>query len=183
MKLWSFAVKACRRGGVCLKSSGAREACCGLGDVEVFASRALEVRCRRVASRDLELGRHAVGLGTLPQKRCLPQELRSSGGALQALPQKRYGDLQFWRRAAGLGTWRRHRLLEMRRRRVDVEVFASRTLELWRRAARVGTCRSLPQELWSSGGALQACCLEEVWRSSALDACELLYQRSWNLYL
>ena len=47
-----------------VKRSGAREACCGRGDVEVFAS------------RDQELGRHAAGLRTLPQKR--------SGGALQA---------------------------------------------------------------------------------------------------
>jgi len=52
MKLWSFAVKACRRGGVCLKRSGARETCCGPEDVEVCAS------------RDLELRRHAVGLVT-----------------------------------------------------------------------------------------------------------------------
>jgi len=44
----------------------------------------------------------------------------------------------------------------MRCRRVGAEVFASRALELWRRATGVGTCRSLPQELWSSGGALQA---------------------------
>ena len=40
------------------------EAGCRRADVEVFAS------------RDLELGRHAAGLGTLPQKR--------SGGALRA---------------------------------------------------------------------------------------------------
>ena len=56
----------------------------GVQDVEMFASRALEARCRRadvemfasrtleaccgpwgvVASRDLELGRHAAGMGT-----------------------------------------------------------------------------------------------------------------------
>src|SRR5438552_1869896 len=65
MKLWSFAVKSCRRGGVCLKRSGAREVryrrvasiClkspgglemrCRRVDVEELASRALEMRCSR----------------------------------------------------------------------------------------------------------------------------------------
>ena len=58
------AMQACRRGGVCLKSSGPLEAGCRCVNVEVFAS------------RDLELGRHAASFGTLPQKK--------SGGALQA---------------------------------------------------------------------------------------------------
>jgi len=52
--------QACRCGGICLKKSGVREACCESGDVEVFAS------------RDLELGRHAVDLGTW---RCRGMEL------------------------------------------------------------------------------------------------------------
>ena len=72
------------RGGVCFKRSGAREACCGSGDVEVFASRGLEAcfgpgYVEVFASLLQELGRHAVGLGALPQ------ELRSSRRALQAL--------------------------------------------------------------------------------------------------
>jgi len=82
MKLWSFAVKSCRRGGVCLERSGTREACCGPGDVEVFAS------------RDRELETHAAGLGTLPQK--------MSGGALQAcclLPQEIWSSGVFASRA------------------------------------------------------------------------------------
>jgi len=61
--------------------------------VEEFASRALEMRCRRslFVSRDLELGRHAAAMGMW---RCRGMELGSSGGALQALPQKRYGGLE-----------------------------------------------------------------------------------------
>jgi len=65
--------------------------------------------------------------------------------------------------------------LEMRRRRVDVEVFASRARELWRCAAGVA---SLSQEIWSSGGMLRAWgrggvmqawgrCLKERWRRAA----------------
>src|SRR6266480_999471 len=36
MKPWSSGgrLQSCRRGGVCLKRSGAHEACCGPGDVE-----------------------------------------------------------------------------------------------------------------------------------------------------
>jgi len=50
---WSSggAMQACRRGDVCLKSFGVLEAGCRCVDVEVFVS------------RDLELGRHAAGLG------------------------------------------------------------------------------------------------------------------------
>ena len=47
-------------------------------DVEVFAS------------RDLELGRHAMGLGTLPQKRCLPQEFWRHA---EGVAMRRYGSL------------------------------------------------------------------------------------------
>src|SRR6266480_4454458 len=107
MKLWSFAVKSCRRGGVCLERSGTREACCGPGDVEVFAS------------RDRELETHAAGLGTLPQKmsggmlwawgrgdasRCLPQELRCSEGAQQAC---RRGGVDVWSNGDALQPCRR----------------------------------------------------------------------------
>ena len=38
------ALQACRCGGICLKSPGALEARCRRRDVEVFASRALELR-------------------------------------------------------------------------------------------------------------------------------------------
>ena len=46
------------------------EVCCGPGDVEVFASRALEVRCRRC----LERGMEGAGVGT---QRC---RAKQSGG-------------------------------------------------------------------------------------------------------
>ena len=61
-EVWG-ALQACKRGGVCLKRSGVREVCWGRGDVEVFAS------------RGLELGRRAAGAGTW---RCLLQEIWSS---------------------------------------------------------------------------------------------------------
>src|SRR5947208_2802607 len=53
-------LRARGRGGVCSRGSGALEACCGYwlkegSHVEVFASRALEVRCRR---GDSEAGRY-----------------------------------------------------------------------------------------------------------------------------
>src|SRR5947207_6054438 len=64
-------------------------------------------------------------------------EGRSSGGALQALPQKRYGALELWRRAAGVGTWRTHR-----------------GIDLWKCAAGVSTWRCGGMELCSSGGVL-----------------------------
>jgi len=70
------ALQAYKRGCVCLKSSGALEARCRRGDVEVFASRdlelegilrawgrclkrGLEVRCRRI---DVEVWRCAAGV-------------------------------------------------------------------------------------------------------------------------
>ena len=56
-------------------------------------------------------------------------ELWSSGGVLQALPQKRYGDLDASRRCRDMEEFV-SRSLEMRCRRVDVEMFASRALEL-----------------------------------------------------
>ncbi len=85
------------RGDVCLERSGAREACCGPGDVDA---------------------RGGV-------------EVWSSGGALQALPQKRYGDLELWRRVAGVRTCRRYRgiELEVRCRRRDIEVWRPGALE------------------------------------------------------
>ena len=64
--------------GVALKevwSSGALEACYTCRDVEEFASRALEIRCGRCLKRGMEIW--------------------SSGGTLQALPQKRFGALAY----------------------------------------------------------------------------------------
>jgi len=55
--------------------------------------------------------------------RCLPQELRSSGGALQACCLFDSRDLELGRHAVGLATW------------TYVKVFASRAPELWRGAA------------------------------------------------
>jgi len=89
-EIWSSGgmLRAWRRGGDCLKRSGAREACCGPGDVEarrgveVWISGALEVRCRRVDARALEAC-------------CRCRDVEEAG---------------------------RYEGLEMRRRRVDVEV-------------------------------------------------------------
>ena len=56
-------LRAWGRGHVCLKRSGAGEACCGPGDmearggVEVWSSGALKVRCRHV---DVEVQRHGA---------------------------------------------------------------------------------------------------------------------------
>jgi len=76
------------------------------GGTEVWSSRALEVCCRRVdvavlRYEDLKLRRHATGLETGGM------EIWSSGGVLRA-------------RGRG-GTWR-YGGMEMRCRRVDVEV-------------------------------------------------------------
>jgi len=57
------------RGDVCVKRSGAREACCGPGHVAVSRH------------GDLELGRHAVRLETW---RCRGMEIWSAGGMLCA---------------------------------------------------------------------------------------------------
>ena len=83
-----------------------RRPCCGPGDVEVFASRALE------------LWRPATAPGTLPQKR--------SGDALQAC---RCGGIYLKSPGALEARCRRRdvnifasRALELRRRAVDVEV-------------------------------------------------------------
>jgi len=48
--------------------------------------------------------------------------------------------MEVWRRAAGVQTWEawRHGVLEARRKRRDLEVFASRDLELGRHAAGLG---------------------------------------------
>ena len=103
-------------------ASRAPEVCCGRGDVEVFASIALEVRRRRVnvdheaccgpgdvevfASRALEA--HCW---------CSDEEVWRYGGGLQAC---RRGGVCL----KGSGA------LEVRCRRVDMEVFASRAPEL-----------------------------------------------------
>ena len=74
------------------------------------ASRGMEVRCRRVDSGGIEIG--------------------SSGDALQALPQKRYGSAAR-RRVPRVATWRRHKrfgALEMRCSRRDIEVWSSSVL-------------------------------------------------------
>ena len=62
---------------------GNSEACCGCRDVYEFASKALEMRCRRVASICLK----SPGALEASCRRCLylPQELWSSGGMLRAL--------------------------------------------------------------------------------------------------
>ena len=74
----------------------------------LFASRVLEMRCRRVDARDLEFRRRAAGVGTC---RSLPQELwRCAAG----VGTSRYGDRELWRRAVRVAT--------------DVEEFVSRTL-------------------------------------------------------
>ena len=86
------------------------------------------MRCRRAdveAKRyeDLELVRHAAGLGTWRYVECRGMELRSSGGALQAcrrggemhelwrhdvgVVRKRYGGMELWRHAVGEEVWRR----------------------------------------------------------------------------
>ena len=60
---------------LCLKRPGALEACCACSDVEeALRFGALEMRCSRVdvemfASRDLELWRHAAGVASLSQER------------------------------------------------------------------------------------------------------------------
>ena len=121
--------------------------------------------------------------------------LKRSGGALQACKRggvclkrsearevcRRPGDVaskEVWRCAADVQT-RRCLPQEIwssgvRRRRC---LFVSRAPELWRCAARVGTCRRhRGMELWSSGGALQACRRGdvEVWSSNVLLLLEFL---------
>ncbi len=87
MEIWSWEAHAaglqtsrhrgmeayCRRADVEAQRYEGLEVRCRRVDVEVFVSRGLEMRCRSVASK-----RYA-GIGTW---RCLPQEIRSSGGAL-----------------------------------------------------------------------------------------------------
>ena len=58
MKFWSFVIKSCRRGSVEVWRSGASQACCGPGDVEEFASRALEAGCNHV---DVEVWMYGAG--------------------------------------------------------------------------------------------------------------------------
>ncbi len=127
-------LQACRCGGICLKRSGAREACCGPGDVEVFAS------------RDLELGRHAAGLETLPQKR--------SRGMLRAWER---GGMEIWSSGGVPQAWGRGRCRSSRVREAccgpgNAEVFASRDLKLGKHAVGLGTWRHV--EVFVSGGAL-----------------------------
>src|SRR6266480_7597984 len=106
MKLWSFAVKACRRGGVCLKRSGAREACSEPGDVEargrvcLKSSGALDARCRCmdvevIASRALEA---CCGPGEV--------DVWRSGVGRRMLRAYRRRGIEVWRRTADVQTWR-----------------------------------------------------------------------------
>ena len=138
-------------------------------DVEVFAS------------RDLELGRHAAGLGTSRNVEVFvsraPELWRCDAGVASLCQ-------EIWRRAAGVRMCRslpqelcaagvgtsRYRDRDLGRHAVGLDIlavwrfaagvlplFASIALELQRRAAGVGTWRCLPQEIGSSGAALQAC--------------------------
>ena len=108
-------LQACKRGGVEIWRSGAREACCGRGDVEVFAS------------LPQELGRSGGMLRALIYKRSgdalqacclyLPQEPRSSSGALLALPLFASRALELRRHAVGVLPLRD---METGRKRADV---------------------------------------------------------------
>jgi len=70
-------------------------------------------------------------------------KLWSSGGAMQALPQKRHGDRVLWRRAARVGK-RRSLPQELWRYAAGVGTLRYGDLKLWRHAAGVA---SLSQEL------------------------------------
>ncbi len=148
------------RGGVRLKRSGAREACCGPGDVaskEVWRCAAgvlplrgveprTEAHCRRrdvevFVSRDRELGRCGVGVQTW-----------------------RYGGSEFWRCAASVLPL----CLKSSGDALQVCICGGVGMEIWRRAAGVGTCRSLPQEFWRCAVGVASICL---FASRALEAC------------
>jgi len=74
-------------------------------------------------------------------------ELRSSGSALQALTQKRYGALELWRRAAGVGTWRS---LPQEVWRCVAGVLPPRGMELQSSEVRCRRCLKRSMERWSS---------------------------------
>ena len=147
--------------------TGARESCCTRADVEVWSSGALEA-CRRRGLEVWSSGAREARSGRVGV--CL--ELGSSGVVLQACRRggRSSGALEACYTCRDVEEFA-SRALEMRCR---LCLFVSRDLEIWRRAARVGTCRRhRGMELWSGGGALQACRRGdvEVWRSGALKAC------------
>src|SRR6266480_7153589 len=80
---------------------------------EIWSS---EVRCRHCLKSSTDLWRRAAGVGTWRRRRGL-----RSGDALQALPQKRYGDLEACCRCTDVEEAERYGAVEMRRRRADVE--------------------------------------------------------------
>jgi len=176
-------------------SSGDALQACRRADVEVFASRALETRCRRAAvdAGVRELWRRCVG-------RRGGIEIGSSRGALQMC--ERYGILELWRCAAGVQTWRqdfrelwrravgrrggmeigssrgglqvceRYGVLELWRCAAGVQTWRYGARELWRRTAGVGTSRYGDRELWrrAAGVGTRRSLPQELWRC-ALQAC------------